>query len=94
MDGRTDATKTLSQFCEKRLKADLLLGVLTWQCRKYAQSVVTETKPVWDATRCLHHGQAQKHVLERSDTTLLMLNKGKNPRVGEKCGLLYTQDRS
>jgi hypothetical protein len=32
--------------------------------------------------------------IECSDTTLLMLNKGKNPRVGEKCGLLYTEDRS
>jgi hypothetical protein len=88
-DGRTDVTKTrFSQFCEKRLHADLLLRLLTWRCKKYAQSIVTETQPVCDATRCLHCGQAQKHVLEIRDTTLLALNKDKNPRVGDKCGLV------
>jgi hypothetical protein len=56
------------------------------QCRKYSQLIVTETKPVRDVTRRLHRGQALKHVLERSDAALLMLDIGNNPRVGDNYG--------
>jgi hypothetical protein len=55
------------------------------QCRKYSQSVVTETKPVRYVARRLHRRHALKPALERSEAALLMLDKGNNPRVGENC---------